>query len=97
MSAISLTLDPLRITSSDEGLELSVDSLLSFEGSEEGSQSLASVKLLDLLYSGKVWVSRGCGYRLNFTILFDGQRLDSPSIKNTIRDFAQYLRDAPVS
>lgn len=97
MSAISLTLDPLRITSSDEGLELSVDSLLSFECSEGGPQSVASVKLLDLLYSGRVWVSRGRGYRLNFTILFDGQRLDSLSTKNTIGDFAEYLRDAPVS
>ena len=97
MSTISLTLDPLRVASSDEGLGLSIDSVLSFECSEEGSQSLASAELLDLLYSGKVWVSRGRGYRLNFTILFDGQQLYSPSVKNIIEDFAQYLRDAPVS
>lgn len=97
MSAVSLTLDPLRIVSSDDGLELSVDSSLSFECPNEGSQSLATVDLLDLLYSGRVWVSRGRGYKLNFTVLFDGQQLDSPSINDGIGDFAQYLRDAPVS
>src|SRR4051812_2604689 len=97
MSAISLTLDPLQITSSEEGLELFVASSLSFECSEKGSHPLANVKLPDLLYSGKVWVSRGRGYKLNFTVLFNGEQLDWVKSKNTIEDLAQYLQDAPVS
>ena len=97
MSSISLILDKLRITSSAEGLELSVDSSLSFDCSEEELQTLTSAQLLDILYSGKSWVSRGSGYGLNFTILHEGQRLDGRDAESTIEDIGQYLRDAPVS
>ena len=97
MSTISLPLDQVRIANSNDGFELSLDSSLLLESSEESSTQITCTQLLDLLYSGKAWVSRGPGYKLDFTILHNGEQLHGLDNKKIIEGIAQHLQDAPVS
>jgi hypothetical protein len=97
MSVFSIKLDKLQLISSAERLELSVDASLSLTSSHGNFQTLSSTQLLDLLSSGKVWVYRGKGCCMTFTILQNGSRIDKGCNGKVVEDLGHYLQKAPVS
>ncbi len=97
MSAFSLSLDKIQIKSAVEKLNLSVATSVSFVCSDSNIKSLDFSQLSKLLSSGKVWVSRGNGCRLNFTVRLDGRPLEQLDRERVIEDFGQYVRNARVS
>jgi hypothetical protein len=97
MFTVSLVLDKLRITSLVDELEVSVNTSVSLICPDKDIRILEPSRLLALLCSGTLWVTRGNGCRLEFTILLDGQKVDQQSRETMIQNLSYYLQDAPVS
>ena len=54
-------------------------------------------QLLDLLCTGKVWITHGNGCRIDFTFLVDGLQDEKLIMEKIIEDLAAHVRDLPVS
>jgi hypothetical protein len=92
MAGFSLKLDKVRLSCPEKKIQLSVESSAFFNCSDGSFHSLGRVELLELLSSGKVWVSRGNNYRLNFQILLNGQQCP----QNGTKILGNHVRNAPV-
>jgi hypothetical protein len=97
MPAFSLVFNKLRVEIPAKKFSLSVDSSVSLQCPSRDAQPIKTRQLLDLLYSGKTWVARGIGCRIDFIFLLDKQQDERPTMEKMIEDFAGYVRDAPVS
>ena len=97
MPPLSLIFNKLQVVIPAKKLSLSVDSSVSLQCSSGNAQPMKTRQLLDLLCSGKIWVTRGIGCRIDFTFLLDKKQGEKPAMEKMIRDFAGYVRDAPVS
>lgn len=97
MPAFSLVFNKLQVEMPAKKLSLSVDSSVSLQCSSGNAQPMKARQLLDLLCSGKTWVSRGIGCRIDFIFILDKQQDEKPAMEKMIEDFAGYVRDAPVS
>jgi hypothetical protein len=92
MPGFSLKLDKVRISCREKKIQLSVESSAFFNCSDGSFHSLGRLELLELLSSGRVWVSRGNNYRLDFQVLFNGQRCP----QNVTEILGYHIRNAPV-
>jgi hypothetical protein len=97
MPVFSLVFNKLQVEIPAKKLSLSVDSSVSLQSSSGNAQPMKTRQLLDLLCSGKLWVTRGIGCRIDFIFLLDKQQDEKPAMEKMIEDFAGYVRDAPVS
>ena len=97
MPAFSLIFNKLRVEIPAKKYSLSVDSSVSLQCSSENVQPMKTRQLLDLLCSGKIWVTSGIGSRIDFLFILDKQLDGKPAIEKMIENFAASVRVAPVS
>jgi hypothetical protein len=97
MATVSLILDKLKVALPAEKLSLCLESSISLRCPNVSFLSLDFTQLLDLICSGKVWVTRGNGCRLDFTIHCKGLHNDEMLVGKIVEDLGLYIRHAPVS
>lgn len=97
MPTFSFIFNKLQVEIPAKKLSLSVDSSVSLQCSSGNAQPMKTRQLLDLLCSGKIWVTRGVSCRIDFVILLDKQQDEKQAMEKMVQDFAGYVRDAPVS
>jgi hypothetical protein len=92
MPRFSLNLDKIRISCQEKKLELVVESASFFKCPDGKFQHWEKPELLEHLSSGKVWVSRGNNYRLDFQILINDRKCS----QNVIDRLGNHVRNLPV-
>jgi hypothetical protein len=97
MPAFSFIFNKLQVEIPAKKLSLSVDSSVSLQCSSGNAQPTTTRQLLDLLCSGKTWVTRGIGCRIDFFFLLDKQQDKEQAMEKIVKDFTAYVRDLPVS
>jgi len=97
MPAFSFIFNKLRVEIPAKKLSLSVDSSVSLQYCSGNAQTMKTRQLLDLLCSGKPWVTRGPGYRIDFLFVLGTQQDGKPATEKMIENFAASVRGAPVS
>lgn len=97
MPDVSLKLENLKLSCSEEKIKLLVTSLVILRPQDERFRRLRSDELLNMMESGKVCISRGPGCDLGFGFSFKNLQSDGTAEEALIEELGRFVLGAPVS
>ncbi|OBT73116.1 hypothetical protein VF21_08916 [Pseudogymnoascus sp. 05NY08] len=95
MPDVSLKLENLKLSCSEEKIKLLVTSSATLRPQDERFRRVRSDELLNLMESGKVCISRGPGCNLGFGFSFKNLQLDGPAEKALVDELGRFVLGAP--
>lgn len=97
MPDVSLRLESLKLSCSEERIKLLVTSSATLRPQDEGFRRVRSDELLNLMESGKVCITRGPSCDLDFGFAFKKLHPDRADQNSLVDELGRFVLEAPVS
>lgn len=97
MTDVSLRLESVKLSNSEERIKLLVTSLATFQLQDGRFRRGSSDELVDLMESGHVCVTRGPSCDLDFGFAFKKLQLDKADQNALVEKLGHFVLEAPVS